>query len=290
MTTKVFITGGTGMLGMYVTNALSDCRHEILIADRCRCDLANPGAIYHYIKDLHPDIILHFAAETDVDLCEREPARAGIYNHLATEQIAKAAQACGAWLLYISSSNVFGAEGKISYNELDIPLPTNYYGRSKLNGEDAVKTYCPENHLILRAGWMIGGGPGKDHKFVGKIIRQIKSGATELKAVNDRLGSITYAGQLSDFINWAMHHRQTGTYHFASNGTISRFDIAREIGEILHYRGDIIPVQSSMFPLSAPRPFSEGIKSLYLSTLDESLNPGYWKDDLAKYVATFQGA
>lgn len=289
MADKIFITGGTGMLGVYVVNALSGTRAEKVVADRRCCDLSNPKAVYRFIKEAKPDVILHFAAETDVDLCEREPARAGICNHLATEQIAKAAHTCGAWLLYISSSNVFGAEGKISYNELDIPIPTNYYGRSKLNGEEAIKINCPERHLILRAGWMIGGGPEKDHKFVGKIIQQIKNGATELRAVSDRLGSITHAGQLSRFILWAIENRQTGTFHFASNGTISRFDIARAIGDILNFKGNIVPVQSSIFPLSAPRPFSEGIKSLYLSTLDPSLNPGYWKDDLARYVATFQG-
>ncbi|NDL65644.1 SDR family oxidoreductase [Acerihabitans arboris] len=286
---KIFLTGGTGMLGTYVTSTLNDYGYEAIVADRSRFDLANHKAIYDYVKEARPDVILHFAAETDVDLCEREPARAGICNHLATEQIAKAAQACGAWLLYISSSNVFGAEGKISYNELDIPQPTNYYGRSKLNGEDAVRANCPDNHLILRAGWMIGGGPGKDHKFVGKIIQQIKDGATELKAVSDRLGSLTSAGQLSDFIIKAMANRQTGTYHFASHGTISRFDIARAIGEILKFKGSIMPVESSRFPLSAPRPFSEGIQSIYLPSLSESCIPGYWKDDLARYVASFQG-
>lgn len=286
---KIFVTGGTGMLGTYVTNTLANEGHEAIIADRGHFDLACPKAIFNYVKQANPDVILHFAAETDVDLCEREPARAGICNHLSTEQIAKAAHACGAWLLYISSSNVFGAEGKISYNELDIPLPTNYYGRSKLNGEEAVRASCPDNHLILRAGWMIGGGPGKDHKFVGKIIQQIKQGATELKAVSDRLGSITSAGLLSDFIIKAMASRETGTYHYASHGTISRFDIARAIGDILHFKGNILPVESSRFPLSAPRPFSEGIQSIYLPSLSESCKPGYWKDDLAKYVSSFQG-
>ncbi|WP_413721745.1 SDR family oxidoreductase [Sodalis sp. RH23] len=286
---KIFLTGGTGMLGSYVTVTLNDRGYEIIVADRRHFDLANHKAIYDYVKEIAPDVVLHFAAETDVDLCEREPARAGICNHLATEQIARAAQACGAWMLYISSSNVFGAEGKISYNELDIPLPTNYYGRSKLNGEEAVRSNCPDNHLILRAGWMIGGGPGKDHKFVGKIVRQIKDGATELKAVSDRLGSITSAGQLSAFIMNAMAHRQTGTFHFASHGTISRFDIARAIGDILKFQGDIVPVESSRFPLSAPRPFSEGIQSIYLPSLDTACAPGYWKDDLASYVASFQG-
>lgn len=284
---KIFITGGTGMLGTYVTHTLAKYGYETIVADRGRFELANPKSIYDYIKQAKPDVVLHFAAETDVDLCERDPTRAGICNHLATEQIARAAQCGGAWLLYISSSNVFGAEGKICYNELDMPRPTNYYGRSKLNGEDAVRTNCPENHLILRAGWMIGGGPGKDHKFVGKIVQQIKEGATELKAVSDRLGSITSADQLSEFIIWAMTHRQTGTFHFASRGTISRFDIARAIGDILKFKGEIIPVQSSRFPLSAPRPFSEGIESIYLPSLRETHGPGYWKDDLEKYVSSF---
>lgn len=286
---KIFLTGGTGMLGTYVATTLNDRGYEVIVAERRHFNLSNYKAIYAYVKEAAPEVILHFAAETDVDLCEREPARAGICNHLATEQIARAAQACGAWLLYISSSNVFGAEGKINYNELDIPLPTNYYGRSKLNGEEAVRALCPDNHLILRAGWMIGGGPGKDHKFVGKIIQQIKAGATELKAVSDRLGSITHAGQLSDFIITAMANRQTGTFHFASHGTISRFDIARAIGEILKFQGSIVPVESSRFPLSAPRPFSEGIQSIYLPSLNETCKPGYWQEDLARYVATFQG-
>jgi len=286
---RIFLTGGTGMLGTYVTHTLQKHGYETIVADRGRFELVNPKSVYDCIKEAKPDVILHFAAETDVDLCERDPSRAGICNHLATEQIARAAQCLGAWLLYVSSSNVFGAEGKISYNELDIPLPTNYYGRSKLNGEDAVRACCPDNHLILRAGWMIGGGPDKDHKFVGKIIQQIKAGAAELKAVSDRLGSITSAEHLSEFIIWAMGHRQTGTFHFASHGTISRFDIARAIGEILKFKGGIFPVQSSRFPLSAPRPFSEGIESIYLPSLSQAHGPGYWKDDLEKYVWSFQG-
>ncbi|CNK75440.1 dTDP-4-dehydrorhamnose reductase family protein [Yersinia aleksiciae] len=288
MTKKILITGGTGMLGAYVTNALQGTDYEIVVSGRNTLNLAMPDAIFNYVTSEAPDIILHFAAETDVDLCEREPARAGIYNHLATEQIAQAAKVCGAWLLYLSSSNVFGSEGKLSYNELDIPLPMNYYGRSKLMGESSVRNACPNNHLIIRAGWMIGGGVEKDHKFVGKIIQQIKTGATSIKAVNDRLGSITSAIQLCDFIIWAINNRHTGTLHFASSGTISRFDIACAIGELLDFTGDIVPVYSSMFPLSAPRPLSEGIESIYISMLGDAPKSNFWKIDLAKYVGSFQ--
>lgn len=284
---KILITGGTGMLGAYVTEALDNGNNEIVVTNRTDFDLSRPEHIYEFIQDISPNVILHFAAETNVDLCEREPSRAGIYNHLATMQIAKAARDCGAWILYISSSNVFGGEGRYIYNELDIPQPTNYYGRSKLFGEHEVRAFCPTNHLIIRSGWMIGGGPAKDHKFVGKIIQQIKDGATSLKAVNDRLGCITYARQLCKFICWAIENKTVGTLHFASSGVVSRFDIAKAIGEMLNFEGSIIPVQSSMFPLSAPRPLSEGIESIYMGEYSGSPKPGYWKDDLLDYVSTF---
>lgn len=284
---KILVTGGTGMLGAYVTDALAKLNADVIVTTRNDLDLSKSGKIYDYVKSVNPKIILHIAAETNVDLCEREPGRAGEYNHLATREIAKAARDCNAWILYISSSNVFGVESKYLYNELDLPSPLNYYGRSKLFGEQEVRSFCPTNHLIIRSGWMIGGGPTRDHKFVGKIVQQIKDGATELKAVNDRLGSITSAQQLSKFILWAIENRPTGTVHFASRGVVSRFDIAVAIGEMLSFKGKIEPVQSSMFPLSAPRPFSEGIESIYLNSFEGCPAPGNWKDDLSNYVSTF---
>lgn len=284
---KILVTGGTGMLGAYVIDALKNASSDIVITTRQQIDLSNPAKISSYINEVSPQIILHFAAETDVDLCEREPSRAAIKNHLATKKIAKAAKDCNAWILYISSSNVFGKDGHYFYNELDLPNPCNYYGRSKLSGEQEVRALCPTNHLIIRSGWMIGGGPDRDHKFVGKIVQQIKNGATTLKAVNDRLGSITSASQLANFIVWAINNKPTGTMHFSSSGIISRFDVALAIGDILNFSGTIVPVQSAMFPLSAPRPFSEGIESVYLDSLGDCPLPGYWKDDLANYISTF---
>lgn len=284
---KILVTGGTGMLGAYVIDSLQNTSSDVVITTRQQIDLSAPDKIGSYINKISPDIILHFAAETDVDLCEREPSTAATKNHLATREIAKAAKDCNAWILYISSSNVFGKDGQYFYNELDLPNPCNYYGRSKLSGEQEVRAFCPTNHLIIRSGWMIGGGPDRDHKFVGKIVQQIKNGATTLKAVNDRLGSITSASHLANFIVWAVDNKPTGTLHFSSSGIISRFDVALAIGDILNFTGSILPVKSSMFPLSAPRPFSEGIESVYLDSLTDCPRPGYWKDDLAKYISTF---
>jgi len=284
---KVLITGATGMLGVYVCQAMSKTTHDIILVDRSKFDLSNPEAAFDYIMAERPDCILHLAAETDVDLCERDPQRAGIRNHLATASIAKAAEKCGAWLLYVSTSNVFGQNGTFEHNELDLPAPANYYGRSKFMGEQAVRSYCPQNHLIVRAGWMIGGGSNGDHKFVGKLIQQITNGTTELKAVGDKFGSITRASSLSDFIVWAIDTACVGTLHYASEGTITRFNIAQTIAEIAGKAVSVTAVKSSDFPLSAPRPFSEGMRSIYTPLMTSAPQPGNWRDDLTNYVTTF---
>lgn len=284
---KVLVTGATGMLGVYVCEALEKTSHQVVLVDRSKFDLADPDAAYQYVMEEKPNAILHLAAETDVDLCERDPQRAGIRNHLSTASIAKAAENCRAWLLYVSTSNVFGQDGSFEHNELDLPSPANYYGRSKFFGEQSVRAYCPLNHLVVRAGWMIGGGRGRDHKFVGKLIQQISNGTTALKAVGDKFGSITRASLLSDFIVWALDERYVGTVHYASEGTITRFNIAQTVAGIVGKDVTVTAVKSSDFPLSAPRPFSEGMKSLYMPLLKSAPQPGNWQDDLASYVTTF---
>ncbi|OWV89208.1 NAD(P)-dependent oxidoreductase [Rhizobium sp. R635] len=285
--THVLVTGATGMLGKYVSDALTRMNIDAVAVDRSRFELGNPQGIFDYIMESKPAAVLHLAAETDVDLCERDPQRAGIRNHLATANIAKASAACGAWMLYVSTSNVFGGSGTFEHNELDLPCPLNYYGRSKLMGELEVRRFNPINHLIVRAGWMIGGGRARDHKFVGKVIEQILNGATSLRAVGDKYGSITRASLLAEFIVWALAQRHTGTVHYSSSGIVTRHNIAEQIVAALERQVQVASVRSSDFPLSAPRPFSEGMTSIYTPTLEGAPQPGNWKDDLTQYVETF---
>lgn len=286
MADDILVTGATGMLGRYVMRLLEESgRDRVHAPGRDECDLLEPRAVYDLVKRIRPAFILHLAAETDVDLCEREPGRAGLINHLATEAIARAAGEVGSWLLYVSTSNVFGGEAKLVYNELDIPSPMNYYGRSKLHGELAIRGRLPDDHLIVRAGWMIGGGVPHDHKFVGKIVKQIREKTEILRAVTDKFGSLTSASLLANFIVASMNDRLSGTVHFCSAGIVTRLDVARAIAEILSYEGEIVGVPSSMFPLPAPRPQSEGIESVYMSSLARV--PNSWRRDLADYLREF---
>lgn len=282
---SVLVTGATGMLGRYVMSLLTASGVETIVATRAQCDLTHPAQVYQFVSNTRPAAVLHLGAETDVDLCEREPRRAGTVNHLSTDAIAKAAADCGAWMLYVSTSNIFGAEGKISYNELDLPAPTNYYGRSKYQGELCVARRLPDDHLIIRAGWMIGGGPIYDHKFVGKMVRLMREGAPLIRAVTDRFGSITPASLLAAYVCESLFCRRTGTIHYSSSGVITRLDVAYAVAEFLSFKGEIQGASSSIFPLSAPRPQSEGIESIYLSNSEQL--PNYWKIDLANYIAEF---
>lgn len=271
------------MLGRYVVRNLQKLGYDIVQPSRSEMNLADEEGVYNYVLSSKPDAVLHLAAATDVDLCERDPAMAGMLNHIATGAVARAAKETGAWLLCLSTSNVFGLSGGTIYNELDIPSPINYYGRSKLFAEKEVEKALPNNSLIIRASWMIGGGREYDHKFIGKIIKQIESGAPSIQAVNDRYGTITSAADLSEFICFCLQKRSKGLVHFASAGVASRFDVANEIASILNYNGPIKPVLSNMFPLSAPRSVFEGIYSIYL---DERM--GFkvddWRSVVRKYV------
>ena len=136
-------------------------------------------------------------------------------------------------------------------------------------------------------GSWFGGGRGKDHKFVGKVIEAIESGVPEIKAVSDRIGSITEAESLSYFIKWAIDNKPAGIVHYASIGGISRYEIAFEVSKILKYRGKVTSVSSSMFPLSAPRPLSDAIESIYLPLMTGAPFPGMWREDLERYVLNF---
>lgn len=281
---RIYLTGSKGMLGSYCLMQLRQKGYEVIVAQREYFDLENPSSCYEDVVKHSPNIVVHLAAETNVDLCEIKPAHAALLNSISTEAIAKAAAKVGANIIYISTSNVFGNEGRQSYNELDLPFPVNYYGKSKLLGEFFIKKHCPINHLILRSGWMIGGGKEKDHKFVGKIVQQIKAGTDKLTAVDDKFGSITKASNLAQFILWAIETNLMGTYHYASKGSVSRYQIAKFIADLVGFKGDVVSVKSCNYPLAAPRPIFETIESVLLHSVTGAPAVNDWMQDMTDYV------
>jgi dTDP-4-dehydrorhamnose reductase len=281
---RILVTGAAGAVGSYVTEIFDDA--ELILTDIRRdmrkLDIRDPDAVFRTMADVKPDLVLHLAAATDVDECERDRDLAYATNAIGTQNIALGCRNADVELVYISTAGVFWGDNPDPYTEFDDPRPANVYGHSKLAGERIVTSTC-SRFFIVRAGWMIGGG-ALDKKFVGKIAEQIRAGQTTLRAVDDRFGSPTYAPDLLRTVKRLLATGYHGLYHGVNSGTCSRRDVALELRAILDRPDvEIQPVSSSHFPLPAPRARSEAMRNYKLQLLGLDQAPP-WQDALRTYV------
>jgi dTDP-4-dehydrorhamnose reductase len=220
----VFITGIRGQLGRILHQRLTD--HEVTGVDLPECDVTDRPGIAAAIAKATPDVVIHCAAQTDVDGCARDPQAAYRANGLGTQNVALACQASDAALLYISSNEVFdGAAGR-PYYEFDAPHPVNAYGRSKLAGEWYTR-YLLNRFYVVRTAWLYARG-GRNFSNPYRIV-QLAAERGTLQVVTDEVSSPTYAVDLAQAINALIISGQYGVYHFVNEGTCSRFDYVREV-------------------------------------------------------------
>ena len=244
---KVLVTGADGMVGSYVDFGIKTNKRML--------DVTDLKEVRRVCKKYKPSAIIHLAAETDVDRCERDPGYAYMVNAVGTYNLATIAKELGIKLVYISTAGVFDGKKETSYTEDDIPNPQNYYGTSKFLGELSVRGIL-DDYIIARVCWMFGGGPSKDQKFVAKIIEQL--GNSEIKVVTDQIGSPTFGKDVINGIKILLNEDAKGIFNLANEGVISRFDLAQEIVKILGRKNKIIPIKMSDFNMDAPRTFNEG--------------------------------
>lgn len=291
---KVLITGVGGMTGTHLRPIFIQEGFEVVATDILPQE---PSLGYLDVRDLNqvedwvvkekPDLVLHMAAETDVEVCEKEPDHAYKTNLIGTQNVALICQKYDLPMAYISTIGVFDGEKAGPYLETDLPNPPNVYGISKYGGELAVKSLL-KKFYIIRASWMMGGGSKKDKKFIGKIIKQIMDGSQELWAVTDKVGSPTYSVDFSKCVAAIIKSGRYGIYHSACIDSCSRYDVALEITKILG-RPDIkVHAISSTDPkifknYPTKRPTSEVMYDLMLNTL--GLNKmRSWRESLHEYI------
>jgi dTDP-4-dehydrorhamnose reductase len=292
---RVLITGAGGMLGSAVFPAFSSAGHEVHATDleprevvglpMSRLDVRVYSEVVGTVERLRPDLVLHLAAETDLEVCEASPDHAYQTNTLGTHNVAVACQAGGIPIVYISTAGVFdGEKNSGPYDEFDLPRPINVYGSSKYEGELLVLRLVPR-HFVIRAGWMVG-GLDRDHKFVAKVIEQIRTGATTIRAVTDKLGTPTYTQDFALNMLALIETPFYGRYHMACLGEGSRYDVAREIVDF--YGRDeihVVPVTSEAFAAQypAPRPRSEMMRNYMLELRGlNQMRP--WREALREYL------
>ena len=155
-----------------------------------------------------PDYLFHLGALTDLEYCETHPDEAYATNALAVENAVYIANELDIPLLYIGTAGIFDGEQEL-YDDWDAPNPLGAYARAKWAGEEFVRQNA-RRYLICRAGWMMGGGPRKDKKFIQKLMRQLHDGSTELNVVDDKLGTPTYTRDFAHNVRLLLERNAVG--------------------------------------------------------------------------------
>jgi dTDP-4-dehydrorhamnose reductase len=222
---KVAITGAAGLFGHGLV-AVFATRHTVFPLTRADADLTKAEEVRAAFAEVGPDIVVHPAGIPDLDICEADPARGYLVNVHATRHVVEAAREVAAAVAYISTDAVFDGKKQTPYTESDPTIPPTVYGRTKLRGEQIVRTLPA--HWIFRVSVLFG--PGKTN-FVENGLRKIAAGETYVVAA-DQVGSATYTVDAAQKIMEVVEARRYGLYHLSNQGVCSRYDLARHAAEL----------------------------------------------------------
>jgi dTDP-4-dehydrorhamnose reductase len=256
---------------------------EVVGRDLEDFDLSKRDETLRAITALRPRLIVNCAAAAEVDRCETDHDYADRGNVLAPRHMAEAAATVGAKLVHISTVFVFAGDQEAPYGETDMPRPLNYYGQSKLAGEQAVLAALPDS-IIVRTSWMYG---LSGIHFPGKLLQWAANGGP-LRIVDDQVGSPTYAEDLAAALRALDERDASGLFHLGGAGCASRMDYTREILDLIGLDVHVLPASTSDFPLDAQRPANSCLDCSKAADLGVELPP--WRDGLARYVGASRGS
>lgn len=239
-------------------------------------EVTDKEKVLEVITALKPASVIHLAAWTDVDGCERNPEKAFLVNEAGTENIALACAKNKARMVYMSTDFVFDGKKRSPYLEDDISNPINVYGASKLAGEKKVME-SPGPFYIIRSSWLFGPG---GRNFVTKVL-ELAGKEADLKIVEDQTGSPTYTRDLAcAIIKLLDSSRGAGLYHITNSGSASRYEWAKAI---LKYCGmedmKVIPIKYTDFREIASRPVYSVLKTGY-----PDIKLRDWREALKEYI------
>ncbi|MBO5598794.1 MAG: dTDP-4-dehydrorhamnose reductase [Oribacterium sp.] len=298
---KVFVTGVGGQLGHDVMNELAKRGHEGIGSDIApvysgiqdgsevtklpyvSMDITNREQVDKVISDINPDVIVHCAAWTAVDLAEDEDKKAKVkaINVDGVQNIADVAKKLDARMIYISTDYVFNGQGTEPWKpDCKDYAPLNYYGETKLGGELAVSETL-DKYFIVRIAWVFGLN-GKN--FIKTMLNVGKTHDT-VRVVNDQIGTPTYTLDLSVLLVDMLETEKYGYYHATNEGGyISWYDFTKEIYKQAGLATEVIPVTTEEYGLSkAARPFNSRLDKSKL--VENGFKPlPTWQDALSRYL------
>jgi dTDP-4-dehydrorhamnose reductase len=283
---KILLLGKNGQVGWELQRSLAPLG-ELTALDfdsppPLTADFSRPETLAATVRAVQPDVIVNAAAHTAVDRCESEPDLAHALNAAAPRVLADEAAALGAWLVHYSTDYVFDGSGSEARREEAPTGPLSVYGRTKLEGEEAIRASgC--RHLILRTSWVYAARGGNFAKTMLKLAAE----RDRLAVIDDQVGAPTGADLLADVTAHALRAARgrpalAGTYHVVAAGATSWHGYARHVIEFARALGRPIrvaaeaidAVPSSAYPTAAARPMNSRLDTTKLrATFDLELPP-----------------
>lgn len=289
---KIFMAGVGGMLGEAFFQVFSEKGYELHCSDKDineswlhQLDFRDYNAYRSEVLKFKPDFIFHIGAYTNLEFCELNHLDTYVTNTLSVEHAVALSNELDIPMLYISTAGIFDGK-KPLYDDWDTPNPLGVYARSKFMGERHVIENA-RRYFVCRAGWMMGGGPKKDKKYISKIMKQIKSGSKVLNIVDDRDGTPTYTLDFANNCEALIKTDFHGLYNMVCSGQTSRMEVTQEILSIIGLSNEIEikSVTSDFFKEEyfAARPISERLinTKLELRNLDLMRD---WKICIKEYL------
>jgi dTDP-4-dehydrorhamnose reductase len=273
---RLLVTGAAGMLGRDVMLAAGNAGHQVVGYGHAELDVADQSGVNAKIEGERPDVVINCAAWTDVDGAEQAEEEATRINGTGAGNVAAAAAAVGASVVYVGSDYVFDGSKGAPYVETDQTAPLSAYGRSKLAGEEATRA-ANKRHFVVRSAWLFGtGGPN----FVETMLR-LAADHGEVLVVRDQVGSPTYTWHLAYGIVRLIEGVEFGIHHMAAAGSCSWYEFAREIFEQANVECKVMSATTEMLGRPAPRP----PYSALVSQREHAIELPSWQDGLAAYLS-----
>lgn len=274
---KILITGANGQLGRELTKQYSGKNVELILTDVADLDITNIEKVYEFVNEKSPDVIINCAAHTAVDKCETDVDNAYKINTIGPRNLAQAANQIGAEIVQVSTDYVFDGEIETELIEFDEVNPQTVYGKTKLEGENAVRTLNPK-HYIVRTAWLYGDG----NNFVKTMINLSKTNKV-LKVVNDQHGTPTSTVDLARVIIKLIEDKNYGLFHCTCKGSCTWYDFAKEIFRLCSIDVEVIPCTTEEFPRPAKRPAYSVLKN-YMLELTTGDITRTWQEAVKEYI------
>jgi dTDP-4-dehydrorhamnose reductase len=277
---RIALTGAGGGLGTAFL-ARAAAGQDVVAFSHADLPVEDRSAVRRAIVGARPELVIHTAAKTAVDACQRDAEAAFRVNELGSRNVALAAGEAGALLLAISTDYVFDGEKGEPYDETDRPNPLSVYGASKLAGERAAAE-APQ-HLVVRTSWVFGGG--KD--FLTGALRRL-AGGEQAPAIADMVASPTFVGHLADRLVPLAESGHRGMVHLAGPEPSSWHDLLVRAVERFGLPGEVVPQKAEELARPAPRPRNSSLTSVVLTAGEVPAMPPLL-DGVAEIVEGFHG-